>query len=323
MMTYLRNLLFAAALVLGQGAYAQDLPQIRAATLKIGTVNWELSTIKAESFDRANGFELVMQPYADNGATRVAFEGGRADLIVADWIWTARQRAAGRDYVFLPYSKAVGGLVVPADSTAQSLADLAGGKIGIAGGPLDKSWLILRAYAASEYGLDLTEQTEQVYAAPPLIYKTGLGGETQGSVNYWHYLSRMKAEGMRELISVSDAAQSLGLNPDTPLLGYVLRESFVAQNPGILEALHDASRAAKDLLASDDAVWDDLRPVMRVDSDAEFIATRDDFRAGIPPDKPVDREDADRFLQLMARLGGEKLVGKATSLPDGLFVQVD
>ena len=323
MMTYLRNLLFAAALVSGQGAYAEDLPQIRAATLKIGTVNWELSTIQAEGFDRANGFELVVLPYADNGATRVAFEGGRADLIVADWIWTVRQRAAGRDYVFLPYSKAVGGLVVPADSTAQSLADLAGGKIGIAGGPLDKSWLILRAYAASEYGLDLTEQTEQVYAAPPLIYKTGLGGETQGSVNYWHYLSRMKAEGMRELISVSDAAQSLGLNPDTPLLGYVLRESFVAKNPGILQALHDASRAAKGLLASDDAVWDNLRPMMRVATDAEFIATRDDFRAGIPPDKPIDREDADRFLQLMARLGGEKLVGKATSLPDGLFVQVD
>ena len=279
--------------------------------------------IKAHGFDHANGFELVMQPYADNGATRVAFEGGRADLIVADWIWTARQRAAGRDYVFLPYSKAVGGLVVPADSTAQSLADLAGGKIGIAGGPLYKSWLILRAYAASEYGLDLTEQTEQVFAAPPLIYKTGLGGETHGSVNYWHYLSRMKAEGMRELISVSYASQSLGLNPDTPLLGYVLRESFVADNPGILQALHDASRAAKDLLALDDAVWDDLRPMMQVRSDAEFIAKRDDFRAGIPPDKPVDREDADRFLQLMARLGGEKLVGKATTLPDGLFAQVD
>lgn len=323
MMKYLRNLLFAAALVSGQGVPAQDMPQIRAATLKIGTVNWELSTIKAQGFDYANGFELVVQPYADNGATRVAFEGGRADLIVADWIWTARQRAAGRDYVFLPYSKAVGGLVVPAESTAQSIADLAGGKIGIAGGPLDKSWLILRAYAASEYDLDLVGQTEQVFAAPPLIYKTGLGGETHGSVNYWHYLSRMKAEGMRELISVSYASQSLGLNPDTPLLGYVLRESFVADNPGVLQALHDASRAAKDLLASDDAVWDDLRPMMRVGSDAEFIATRDDFRAGIPPDKPVDREDADRFLQLMARLGGEKLVGKATTLPDGLFAQVD
>ena len=56
MMKYLRNLLLVAALMSGQGAYAQDMPQIRAATLKIGTVNWELSTIKAQGFDRANGF---------------------------------------------------------------------------------------------------------------------------------------------------------------------------------------------------------------------------------------------------------------------------
>ena len=76
----------------------------------------------------------------------IAFEGGEADVMVADWIWVARQRAAGKDYVFVPYSRAVGGLVVRDDSGIAALPDLAGKKIGIAGGPLDKSWLILRAY---------------------------------------------------------------------------------------------------------------------------------------------------------------------------------
>ncbi|KJZ18223.1 ABC transporter substrate-binding protein [Loktanella sp. S4079] len=306
------------------GAAAQtDLPTIRAAVLKIGTVNWELDTITHNGFDRDNGFILDVQPYADNGATRVALEGGEADLAVADWIWVARQRAAGKDYVFIPYSKAVGGLVVPADSTAETLQDLAGGRIGIAGGPVDKSWLILRAYAQQEYGMDLAAETEQVFGAPPLIFQSALGGETDGAINFWHFLAKMKAAGMRQIISVEDASIALGLDPEVPLLGYVMKESFITENPGIAAALYGASRDAKDLLAADDAAWDRIRPIMNAQSDAQFETLRADFRAGIPQPGAVNIESADRMLRLMAALGGERLVGEATSLPDGLFVPIE
>ncbi|MCQ0093110.1 ABC transporter substrate-binding protein [Roseovarius sp. M141] len=314
-------LTLVAALWLGP-ASAEDLPRIRAAVLQIGTVNWELDTITRNGFDTDNGFELFIQSFADNGATRVALEGGEADIAVIDWIWVARQRAAGKEYVFIPYSKAVGGLVLPDGSPAQSLKDMAGKKIGIAGGPLDKSWLILRGFAAQEYDMDLAGETEQVFGAPPLIYKTALQGETDGAINYWHFLAKMKAGGMRELISVSDAAHALGLDPDVPILGYVMKESFIAQHPGIAQQLYDASRAAKDLLASDDAAWEPLRDRMNAGSDAEFELLRQDFRAGIPPAGPVDSDAADRFLRLMAELGGEDLVGAARTLPDGLFADV-
>ncbi|MEO0913744.1 MAG: ABC transporter substrate-binding protein, partial [Pseudomonadota bacterium] len=116
---------------------------LRAAVLKFGTVNWELDTIKHHGLDEAAGFTLEVQGMAGGSAAKVAFQGGEADVIVSDWLWVARQRAAGKDYVFIPYSKAVGGVMVPQDSPAQGLEDLAGGKVGIAGGPLDKSWLIL------------------------------------------------------------------------------------------------------------------------------------------------------------------------------------
>jgi len=304
-------------------AWAEDLPTLRAAVLKIGTVNWELTTIRENGLDAKHGFELVVQPYADNGATRVAVEGGQADVMVADWIWVARQRAAGRDFVAIPYSRAVGGLVVPADSDAETLEDLAGASIGIAGGPLDKSWLILRAYAQSEYGMDLEAETEQVYGAPPLVFKTGLSGETDGSVNFWHFLAKMKAAGMRELVSVSNASQALGLDPDTPLLSYVLTDRFVAANPGIARGLYAASRDAKALLLESDAAWEAIRPIMNAASDAEFERLRDDFRAGIPSAGNVDPAAADRFLALMAELGGEDLVGQATTLPQGTFLELE
>ncbi|MDK1377833.1 MULTISPECIES: ABC transporter substrate-binding protein [unclassified Sinorhizobium] len=317
---FLAACLFALA---PAAAMAEDLPQLRAAMLASGTVNWEISTIKTHELDRKNGFELNVQDYADNGATRVAFEGGEADTMVADWIWVANQRAAGKDYVFIPYSLAVGGLVVKEDSGIEALPDLAGKKIGIAGGPLDKSWLILRAYAKQQHGMDLAAETEQVFGAPPLIFKSAFSGETAGTINFWHFLAKMKAKGMREVISVADAATALKLDPDMPLLGYVLKGEYVAAHPDIVKGLYSASRAAKDLLRSNDAAWDDLRDQMNAGDDSEFLALRDGYRAGIPSGKPIDEAAADRFLRLMADLGGAELVGKATSLPNGLFLRLE
>ena len=301
---------------------AEDLPVIRAAVLKIGTVNWELATITENGLDKKHGFRLEVQPFADNGATRIAVEGGSADMAVADWIWVARQRASGKDYVFIPYSKAVGGVVVPSESPAATLKDLGGGKIGIAGGPLDKSWLILRAYAEAEYGMDLKAETEQVFGAPPLIFKSALGADYAGAINFWHFLAKMKASGMRELISVETAGAALGLDTDTPRLGYFLKDSFLAQHPGLAQAFYEASREAKDMLATSDATWEAIRPRMHASSDAQFDQLRADWLAGAPARGPVNAEGAAKMLALMAELGGENLVGAATTLPEGLFADV-
>ena len=312
----------AAIITVASAAGAQDLPELRAAMLKTGTVNWEIQTIKENGFDTQNGFTLAVQDYADNAATRIAFEGGEADVVVADWIWVARMRAEGRDYVFIPYSRAVGGLVVRSDSGITALPDLSGKQIGIAGGPLDKSWLILRAYAQQEFGMDIAAETEQVFGAPPLIMKAGLDGDTAGAMNFWHFLAKMKAAGMEELVSVEDMASALGLDPDTPLLGYVLKADYVSEHPEIAAGLANASRAAKDLLAGDDAAWEPLRGSMNAADDAQFEALRDGYRAGIPSGAPVDVAAADAMLKIMADLGGEDLVGKATSV-DGVFLDLE
>ena len=322
-MIRLRGWITALLVMVAGPALAQDLPVVRLAVLQIGTVNWELETITANGFDEKHGFRLEMQPYADNGATRIAVEGNAADMAVADWIWVARQRAAGKGYVFIPYSRAVGGVVVPASSMASSLEDLKGGKIGIAGGPLDKSWLILRAYAQQAYGMDIAAETEQVYGAPPLIFKSASGGDYAGAINFWHFLAKMKAAGMRELISVEEAGKALGLDADTPLLGYYAKESFLAAHPGLAQAFYEASREAKDLLASSDEAWEAIRSQMNADNDAEFEALKRDWVAGIPPRSPVDADAAAKVLALMAQLGGAELVGDVTAIPDGLFADLE
>lgn len=126
---------------------------------------------------------------------------------------------------------------------------------------------------------------------------------------------------MRPLISVGDAAVALGLAPETPLLGYVVRGEMLRDHPDMVAGLTAASRSAKDLLASDQAAWDRIRPMMNADDGAQFAGLIAGFRAGIPGAGPVDEVAAARMLSLMATLGGEASLGDVTALPAGTFVQ--
>lgn len=301
-------------------ARAQDLPVLTVAALEGGTVSWELDTIRHYGLDTANGFRLQVLAVAGNPAAEVALQGGAAEAIVTDWFWVARMRAAGRDFTFIPYSRAVGGLLVRPQAGIVDLADLKGKKIGIAGGPLDKSWLILRAYARQKYGMDLAKETEQVFGAPPLIMEAALSGEVDAAINFWHFGAKMQARGMETLVSTADAATALGLDPETPLLGYVFSEQLAQDKPAAVAGLRAASKAAKALLASDDAAFARLREIMNAKSDAQYLALVAGYRAGIPTDAPVDAAAADKMLKLMAGIGGEELLGPVRDLPPGTFL---
>ena len=299
-------------------ASAAEPPVLKVGALAGGTVSWELHVIKEKGLDVANGFTLETLDFAGNPATQVALQGGEVDAIVTDVIWAALQEASGFDVTLVPYSTAVGGLMVKNDSPAKVLADLKGQKIAVAGGPIDKSWLILRGLGLKQ-GIDLATETEQVFAAPPLVMQAALSGEVQGAVNFWHFMAKMKAQGMREMVSVEDAAVELGLDPTTPLLAYAVSEKAVADRPDAVSALAKASRAAKEMMASDDALWEELRPMMNATSDGEFVALRDGWRAGIPPAGPVDPAAAQTLFATLAELGGDELTGGLTALPEGLF----
>ena len=307
-----------AIALISQAARAGE-PVLRIAVLKFGTVNWELDVIKHHKLDTANGFTLEIVPVANKQASTIMFQGGEADMIVTDWVWVARQRAEGRVIRLIPYSRAVGGMVVAPDSPIHSLADLKGKKIGIAGGPVDKSWILIQALAKKRHGIDLAKEAEPVFGAPPLLFKKGLSGELDAVVNFWHFLAKMEAKGMRRIVDVADAAAELGLDPETPLLGYAFRADWARDNGALADGLARASRQAKAILRDSDAEWDRLRPKMKAKDDATFQALRDGFRAGIPGAGAVDLASAQAMFALLAELGGAKLVGKATTVEPELF----
>ena len=68
------------------------------------------------------------------------------DLIVTDWFWVSRQRNEKRLFSFVPHSMAAGGLIAEENSDLLDNFDLKNKKIGVAGGQVDKGWLIFRAF---------------------------------------------------------------------------------------------------------------------------------------------------------------------------------
>lgn len=301
----------------GAGAAADATLDV--GVLKFGTVNWQLDTIKAHRLDAAAGFSLEVLPLASKNATSVALLAGEVDLIVSDWIWVMRQRAAGADLVFVPFSHALGALVTRANGDIATMTDLAGKSIGVAGGPFDKSWLLLRAWSERTLGFDIGESARPVFAAPPLLSEQLRRGDVDAVLTFWPEAARLEAQGHRRLISVSELLADFGIDGSTPLIGYVFRQELARKRSDDLQAFFQAVAAANEILSTTDGEWKRLRPLMQAETDAEFDLLKAGFRAGLPDRFAVDLVQAEALYRLLADRGGETLLGRGTRFDPNAF----
>ncbi len=300
-------------------AAAENIGFLRLGVLSVAEVNWELDAIKTHALDEERSFTLHVEGFDGGQATKVALQGDAVDGIVSDWLWVSRQRAAGENLVFVPYSSAVGALMTPPGSDIRSLEDLAGKTVGVIGGALDKSWLLVQGVAKQRHGLDLASEVKVVFGAPPLLNEKILTGELDAVLNDWHFCARLEAQGYGRLLGVHEAAEALGVASDVPQLGYVFREDFAEENADLIEAFADASRAAKALLQTDEE-WDRLRALTEAGDDATLETLKLRFQEGIPLSwGEVERLDASKLYSILAGLGGDDLVGPSPTLMPGTF----
>jgi NitT/TauT family transport system substrate-binding protein len=298
----------------GQSGQAwPDMPILSLSVLQFGTAHWELEHLMLRELDRENGYRLELRLVANLPASRLAVTSGSVDGAVADLLWAQSRYAAGTPYLYVPFSAQIGDIVVADDSNVKGIADLAGKRIGVAGGPESKGWVLLNRVAARQ-GMDLNAQTEVQFAAPPLLSQALKRSQVDVIVTYWHFAARLRGEGgWRSAFAMEDLLVALDLDPQLPVLGYVFPADWSRENRSLVDRFARSLQQAKQELSDNPDHWQPLRPLMNAPSDPVFDALRQGFVAGNP--QPMTDERRADLKQLLSLTGADA----NNLMPDHLF----
>jgi len=297
-----------------------ELPKIRLGILRFGTAAWDLDVMRRNGFDTAQGIAIEPVEFASAPATQVALQAGRVDVILLDWLWVVAQRNDKADWTFAPFSSATGAVVAPPSSPVRSIADLPGNRLGIAGSPIDKSWLILQAYAKRKLGVDLDKAVKKSFGAPPLLAEELSAGQLDAVLTFWPFAARAEAAGMRRILGVEDMVHGLGITANVPMIGYVFSAGWAEKNRTAIDGFLAASRRSRALLDNSDDEWRRLKPLTGAADDAELEQLKNAYRRGIVHHwGDMERTAAAELYRIMEEIGGTALVGPSTAMPPGTF----
>lgn len=292
---------------------------LRLAIQKTGTVAWEIAVIRAHGLDKKADLNIAVTELASPEAGKIALRGGSADVIIADWLWVSRERQLGTKLVFYPYSSALGAVMVPASSSIRTFDDLRGRKLAVAGGAIDKNWILLQA-AMKQDGVDIKSEANIVFGAPPLLAAKTASGEMDAALNYWNFCAALEAKGFRRIGGIENILPKLGAKGPTAMIGYVFNERWADKNRDLIARFIAVTRQAKEILATSDEEWEKIATITGAPDRATLRTYRDRYRQGIPR-RPIaeEQEDARVLYKVLAETGGTDLVGPSRELDPGTF----
>jgi len=312
-------LLIGFCLFFAVSCLAMEKTLLRIGVQAYGTADWELTALQHDTQIPQTDFTIETHPVANSEAGRIALQSGAVDMIVSDWLWVSRLRAKGADFTFYPFSDTSGALVIPEKSPIQSVKDLKGKRLGIAGGELDKNWLLLQALAQKEQ-LDLNASVEKVFAAPPLINEQIRQNRVDAALTYWHFAAKLEASGFRQIIDGRGILKGLGIEENIPSLGYVFRQSWADSHKQAVNHFFIASKQARAKLCSSDAAWQKILPLTQANNTATQNKLRQRYCEGaIEHWGEQEQQAAGRLYKLLGQLSNKQLTGPAEALPAGTF----
>jgi NitT/TauT family transport system substrate-binding protein len=311
---------FASVSSVGWGpAIAQSEP-LRVASVKYGSLNWLLETIKAEGLDAKAGLTIDPVELSNNQAGAISLLSGGSDVIVSDWTWALRQRSQGEALKFAPYSSTLGAVMVAANSPIKSLKDLQGLRLGVAGSGIDKSWLLLQAYAKKKLDFDLPNKATIQFGAAPLLTEQMRDGQLDAVLNFWTQTVRLKSLGFVPLLTMADVIRDLDIKPIPAFVGFVWKEASEATKGPQIRAFLSAVQAGNAVLATSDAAWERVKPFAKAANDSELAALRQSYISGIVNEWTAgDMASAEKIMQLLVEAGDTELVGAKTRFDPKLF----
>lgn len=303
--------LIISGLILSSQSFAAEKTLLRIGVQTSGTLDWELSVLPPSS-----EFEIKTQPVATAEAAKIALQSGAVDMIVSDWLFVSQTRNNGADFTFYPYSNTAGALVVAKNSAIQNVKDLVGKKLGVAGGELDKNWLLLQA-VGKQNQVDLNANVEKTFGAPPLVNEQLKNGRVDAILTHWHFAESLKAQGYQQLFSGHDLQTQLGVKDSVPTLGYVFKESWANQNKSALKAFFAATKEAKNSLCENEATWQ--KATAKIDSAAVLRKPYCDGRINEWSQK--NEQAAQQLYSVLFKLNPK--VGNSENLAAGTFWQAE
>ncbi len=310
-----KNLIILLLTLIQYSAFSNEL---KIAVLKFGSVNWELNVLKHHGLDKKFNLKIKKFQMTNKDAAAVAFLSDTVDIFVTDWLWVSRQRYKGKNFTFLPYSSAAGGLIIRGDKNVGSLKELRNMRLGVAGGSIDKSWLFFKAFFKKEYGEDPSNFFNTSFAAPPLINGLLKTGDLDLGINYWNYIAQLEAQGFKSIIYIEDILPVLGINGDLPLIGYVFKEDLISKNSDLLRRFFQATHESRKILEESDEEWKRIKKLTGAKDNEMLKTIREGFRKGIPKSNDeVLIKNVSKAYSILMEIGGKKLVGEGRKLAEG------
>lgn len=302
----------------------QAQENLRIGVLAFGTVNWELDVLKHHNLDKKYGFNLDVVELASKNAQLVSLQSKDVNMIVNDWIWVNAQKTKGKNFSFYPYSKATGTLLVNENSNINTLLDLKGKHLGIAGGVYDKTWLLFRAYSKSKYDIDLKDIVNPLFASAPILYKKMQDDSLQAAINFWHFNAKLESKNIKALIEISEILKELDIQKDVSFVGWTFDTKFANENKDLINAFLKASKESKEILKNSDEEWNRIKEQMSVKNDKEFEALKNGYKKGIIEEFDENSiGDLQKVFKILLKEGGEKFVEDSTSLDNSIFWNFD
>jgi len=177
--------------------------------------------------------------------------------------------------------------------------------------------------AMKQEGIDLRTDAAIAYGAPVLLAEKTRQGEMDATLNYWNICAGLEAKGFRRVAGVEDILPRLGTKGRTAMLGYVFDGNWAAKNRDRIARFIEVTRKAKEILATSDAEWDRIAPLVGAIDRPTLQTYRKRYREGIPRRSIDDEEeDARTLFRVLSTLGGRELVGPEKELAPGTFYRV-
>ncbi|ARP98479.1 ABC transporter substrate-binding protein [Pseudorhodoplanes sinuspersici] len=318
-----RCLLHAAAAVLlavsSTHSVAQAAPKGDGGTIRMmlnpaGTMSLPPFVIKKFKLDEKYGFKLETINYTNANTATAAMQSKSAEMIVYEWLATARIIDGGIPVVGVaPFMTYINTVLVPEDSKLKTLADLKGKRLGVHS-KTSYDWMIMQASAKQKFNIDLAKEVTIQEAAAPLLR----GASDQGQLDatqMWNSLAAdmLASKKYKTLVTIRSITEDLGI-PTVPYLFFGMRADYAKEHPENVKAFVAAYQEVYDILRTNDEVWEERGKEMKLSPEG-IKRFRDQVRADLVKTFTPEMNDAlQKTFDIVLNVAGPGVIG-FTKLP--------